>query len=686
MANRLAAEASLYLRQHAANPVDWYAWGPEALARARAEDRPILLSIGYSACHWCHVMAHESFEDDATAALMNALYVNVKVDREERPDLDRIYQLAHQALSRRGGGWPLTVFLDPHTLVPFFAGTYYPVAARYGMPGFADVLRGVRRWWDTQRDQVGAQGETLAEFLADHGREAAQIGALDAVPLHAARAAWLAGQDRENGGHRGGPKFPHVGETTRLLDLAAAGDHDAREAAARTLAGMAWRGLYDQLGGGFFRYCVDERWDIPHFEKMLYDNAQLLPLYARAAVQLEAPEWAVTAEGVVAWLREEMRAGDGGFASALDADSEGHEGLYYLWSPESFRAVLSDLEYAVAAPHFGLDRAPNFEGVAWHLHCGASPQALADAGVVPGLDATAITQLLDQARRALKAARSRRIRPARDDKRLVSWNALLATGFARAGADLGREDWIDEAHTLCHRLLAERDSRGRLPAVVGSGGPGFLDDHAFLLQACLAALDARWDSALIAGATGLAEVLLRDFGTATDDGGIDGFYFTAHDHERLPQRPRPWLDESTPSGNGVAARALLELGALLAEPRYLDAAEGTLRAGWTTMAQLPEAAASMLGALAELLAPTPILVLRGEHAALSRWRAALRVRALRPVRVLAIPESADELPPALADKPTAPEGRATLCVGRTCLAAVDDVESALVQLQELAAA
>jgi hypothetical protein len=682
VANRLATEASLYLRQHAANPVDWHAWGPEALALARAGDRPVLLSIGYSACHWCHVMAHESFEDESIGALMNALFVNIKVDREERPDLDRIYQLAHQALSRRGGGWPLTVFLDPHDLVPFYVGTYFPPRPRHGLPAFAEVLQGVRRWWDTRRDEVRQQNVALGEFLADHGREAPRLGELDASPLAAAREGWLRAHDAANGGQRGGPKFPHAGQAQRQLDLAAAGDEASRGAVARTLEAMARRGLYDHLAGGFFRYCVDERWDIPHFEKMLYDNAQLLPLYARAAVALEVPAHAETAAGVVAWLRAEMRAGDGGFASALDADSEGEEGRYYVWGEPELRAALPERDHALAAAAFGFDLAPNFEHARWHLHARRTPEQLVGDPRAPGMDATAIEAAIDHARQSLRAARARRVRPARDDKRLVAWNALLATGLAQAGAALQREDWIDEGAALCTRLLAERDARGRVPAVVGSAGPGFLDDHAFLLEACLAQLQARWDGALLAAATGLADALLADFADHGDE-SVHGFCFTARDHEPLPQRPRPWLDESTPSGNGVAAHALLVLGHLLARTDYLDAAEGTLRAGWTTLAQLPEASAAMLGALGEWLEPAPLVVLRGDDASLARWRAALRVAV--GARVFAIPESATDLPEALALKPSAPGGRATVCVGMRCLAPADSAGALLAQLREVAA-
>jgi uncharacterized protein YyaL (SSP411 family) len=385
---------------------------------------------------------------------------------------------------------------------------------------------------------------------------------------------------------------------------------------------------------------------------------------------------------VVAWLREEMRAGDGGFASALDADSEGEEGRYYVWSEPELRAALPDPDHALAAAAFGFDRPPNFEHARWHLHAQRTPEQLEGDPRAPGLDATAIAVVLDRAKQSLRTVRARRIRPARDDKRLVAWNALLATGLAQAGAALKREDWIDDGAMLCRRLLAERDTRGRVPAVVGSAGPGFLDDHAFLLQACLAQLQAKWDGALLAAATGLADTLLADF-AETADGAVHGFCFTASDHEPLPQRPRPWLDESTPSGNGVAAHALLVLGHLLARTDYLDAAEGTLRAGWTTLAQIPEASAAMLGALGEWLEPKPLVVVRGDEAALSRWHAALC--GAGPSRVFAIPETATDLPDALALKPTAAEGRATVCVGMRCLASVDSVEALLAQLRDVAA-
>ena len=631
MANRLAQEASLYLRQHAGNPVDWQAWSEAALADARASDKPILLSIGYSACHWCHVMAHESFEDVATGALMNRLYVSIKVDREERPDIDRIYQLAHQALTRRGGGWPLTVFLDPHTLLPFFAGTYFPKTPRYGMPAFAEVLQGARRWWDEQRGQVREQNEALQGFLSDYGREASHEGELSETPLTTAQARSRASFDADNGGHRGAPKFPHSGEIELWMTAARAGDKTAAAMTRTTLNGMARRGLRDHLAGGFFRYCVDERWDIPHFEKMLYDNALLLPLYAEAAVQFESSEFGAAAEGIVSWLQSEMRAKDGGFCSALDADSEGVEGKFYLWTREQFAEVLDGDARAIATRHYGLDREPNFEGEAWHLHAADSHEAAAT-------------------RERLLAHRNLRVRPARDDKRLTSWNALLCAGLARAGLALRRADWIDEAAAIFEAICADMDARGRLPAVLGRDGPGFLDDHAYALQAALALLRARWSAPTLDRAIRLVEALLRDF----TDRELGGFYFTADDSEWLPQRPKPWLDDSTPAGNGVAAQSLLQLGFLLAEPRYLDAAEAALRAGWIPISEQPQAASAMLAALTEYRAPTPMVTIRGGIDALAAWREGLRAAVNSPLLVYAIPDAGD--------------GRATLCRGLACFA------------------
>jgi len=421
--NHLASETSPYLRQHADNPVDWWPWSAAALAAARAQDKPILLSVGYSACHWCHVMAHESFEDAATARVMNELFICIKVDREERPDLDKIYQLAHQALTRRGGGWPLTVFLTPDDHLPFYAGTYFPKAARYGAPPFVQVLQQVRAWWDTRRDDVRAQNVMLGEFLRDYGRTEISAVDLTDAPIHTALQQIDGSFDTQFGGHLGAPKFPHCTEMELLDDL------DMPEKGELTLARMRDGGIHDQLGGGFCRYSVDARWEIPHFEKMLYDNAQLLPLYARMD--------AGVARGIVDWLAREMTAPGGGFYSALDADSEHEEGKFYVWQRDEVRALLSDDEYAVAGPCFGFDRPPNFEQHAWNPIVARTVESVAQELRISRPDAQA---RLESARVKLFAARKKRVRPGLDDKVLTSWNALMITGLARAarGLDAGQ--------------------------------------------------------------------------------------------------------------------------------------------------------------------------------------------------------------------------------------------------------
>lgn len=444
MSNRLARETSPYLLQHADNPVDWYPWGPEALDRARREDRPILLSIGYSACHWCHVMAHECFEDAEVAAAMNRLFVNIKVDREERPDLDQIYQTAHQLLAQRGGGWPLTVFLAPDQ-TPFFAGTYFPKTPRYRLPGFVDLMENVAQAWHARRDEVLAQNEAVRAALDRQSPAPARQGALSDAPFAEAMRDLETAFDPVWGGFSKPPKFPRPGELFFLLRRARLGDARARELALFTLTKMASGGVRDQLGGGFCRYSVDERWAIPHFEKMLYDNGPLLQLYADAWAMSGDARYREAAEDIVAWLLREMRGPDGGFFSALDADSEGEEGKFYVWTPDQARAVLTDEEYAVAAPVYGFDAPPNFENAHWNpILARPLAEVAADLGVSPDSAAARLAS----ARARLFAARENRVRPGCDDKQLTSWNALMIAGLAHAGRVMARPDWVAEAQAL----------------------------------------------------------------------------------------------------------------------------------------------------------------------------------------------------------------------------------------------
>ena len=687
--NRLADADSLYLRQHADNPVDWWPWCDEALAEARRRDCPVLLSIGYAACHWCHVMAHESFADAATAATMNALYVSIKVDREQRPDLDKVYQLAHQALSGRPGGWPLTLVLDPEDLTPFFAGTYFPPVPRHGLPAFRDLLQRVRAFFDRERGAVRDQNARLRAWLDEFDAAAPAARRADAAPVARALQDIAARFDPEHGGSRGAPKFPHAGEIELLLDEAAhpqgAGDSgaptpaDCAAMARRTLEQMAAGGLYDHLAGGFFRYCVDADWGIPHFEKMLYDQAQLLPLYARAARHFAEPGLAEVVRATAAWLETGLGLADGGYACALDADSEGEEGRCYVWTREELVAALDADAAAAATLRFGFDAPPNFEGRAWHLR-GARP--LAAVAATLQLDVDAAQRRLERARRDLLAVRDRRVPPARDDKRLTAWNALAAAGLARAGRLLDDAALIAQADATLATLRRLAWRNGRLHALADSraDGEGYLDDYAFLLDAVLELLLCRWRDADLDFALALVAALRARF----EDAPRGGFFFTAHDAEPLIQRPKPWLDESLPAGNAIAIRALLRLGHLTGDAGCLAAAERALDAAQSVLDRHPQAAPSLLRALRTAIAPPLQAVVRTDADSAAAWQAAARA-APADVEVFLIPDDATALPGLLAQRIPRAGGVAWVCSGLSCREPLTTPEAFAAALREAGA-
>jgi hypothetical protein len=680
MPNRLAAATSPYLLQHADNPVDWYPWGQEALELARTSGKPILLSIGYSACHWCHVMAHESFEDPATAAVMNDHFVNIKVDREERPDLDRIYQVAQQMLTQRGGGWPLTMFLAHDDQQPFFGGTYFPGEARHGLPAFRDLLVRVADYYRERQGEVREQNAALARAMSELTPPPADAGTpLTAAPLRAARAECERRFDRDWGGFGDAPKFPHPATLEWLLRdwrRTAGGtepDLHALWMATLTLQRMGEGGLFDQLGGGFFRYSVDRYWMIPHFEKMLYDNGALLGCYAQAAVATGEPLFARIATETADWLLREMQDAGGGFHSSWDADSEGEEGHYYVWQRDEVRELLPDpRQYAAFAARFGLDREPNFEGRAWHLH---AFRAVQDVAAEQSLDLEATTALIDTARSTLFAARTRRVPPDRDDKLLTGWNAIAIRALALAARALRRDELEAAAASALARIRRDLWLNGRLLASCRGERaelPAYLDDHALLADAILELAQLRWRSDEAGFARALLDALLERF--EDRDGG--GFFFTADDHETLIHRSKSFADEATPAGNGVAARALLRWGWVLAEPRYLAAAERTLRAGWRPLERYPIGHMSLAAALDEYLEPPTILVLRGEASQIERWRRELD-RLWDPRRlILAIPADATALPAALAAKQVhAGRTVAYVCRGNTCSAPLESLQA-----------
>ncbi len=666
MPNRLAQETSPYLLQHADNPVDWYPWGEEALARARRHDKPILLSIGYSSCHWCHVMAHESFEDPVVAALMNQHFVNIKVDREERPDLDQIYQLAHQIITGRGGGWPLTVFLTPEQ-IPFFAGTYFPKMPRYRLPGLLDLLPRVAAFYREHKAEIAAHNGSMVAALDSTLPEAGAADGLDGQVVE--RAAWDLARSFDSvwGGFGAAPKFPRPADLEFCLRWSGS-EPPLREMALFTLEKMAAGGIYDQIGGGFCRYSVDERWAIPHFEKMLCDNGPLLALYADAYTLTGNPRFAQVCEETVDWLVREMRSAEGGFHSALDADSEGEEGKFYVWTPEEVKQALTPDEYAVIAAHYGLDQPPNFENRHWHLVI-AKPLAEVANGL--GLPADAALQVLAHAKAKLFQARERRVRPGRDDKVLASSNGLAIKGLARAARVFDRADWLATAREAADFIRTRMVRDGRLLASCKDGQAklnAYLDDHAFLLDALLELLRAGWRGQDLAFARTLAEALLERF----EDTGRGGFFFTSHDHERLIHRPKPAYDNATPAGNGVAALAMTRLGHLLGEARYLEASARTLKCFAGELARHPAAMPTLAMALSEQIKPTVIVVVRGPQATLDDWRRAWATCYAPDAVALFVPEDVENLPAPL-NKPTGNAVNAWVCRGVNCLPAIDKV-------------
>ena len=658
MPNRLARETSPYLLQHSENPVDWFPWSEEALALAQEQDRPILLSVGYSACHWCHVMERESFEDPETAAYMNEHFVNVKVDREERPDVDAIYMEAVQQISGHGG-WPMTVFLDPDG-VPFYGGTYFPPDESRGMPSFRMVMEAVLDAFETRREELRERAPGVRARLAAIAE--VEPGAIAAGPaqLREAVERLMQAADRRHGGFGAAPKFPPAAALELLLARGEA------EHVQRTLDAMLAGGICDQLGGGFARYTVDGAWQIPHFEKMLYDNALLARAYLHGWQAFGHERHRRACEETLDWMLREMRGPEGGFYSALDADSEGEEGRFYVWTPEQVRAALAgndgteggggpDPEEILA--YYGVSERGNFEGAnVLHLAGGAAAPAPAD---------------LERARQALLATRAERVRPGLDDKRLTAWNALAIAALADAGAVLGRPDYLDAARA-CAEFVEEslRDADGRLLRTYKDGDArlnAYLEDHAFLLEALLALYEAGFEQRWFERARELAETTIARFG----DPERGGFYSTSADHEELIARRKEVGDHPIPSGNSAMAMGLLRLAALTGEREYERQAEAVFALFVEPALRHPESFAHLLRALDFQLAPTRELGLVapvGEQvpAALDSLLAVVRSK-YRPHLVVASgPEGADD-PPLLTDR-TAVEGRATayVCENFSC--------------------
>ena len=666
MANRLAQETSPYLLEHAHNPVDWFPWGEEALARARTEHKPILLSIGYSACHWCHVMARESFEDPQTAALINRDFVAIKVDREERPDLDQVYMRAVQGMTG-SGGWPMTVFLLPDG-TPFFAGTYFPPSDRFGMPAFTRVLAAVAHAFAKRPQEVE---ETAAQVRAFLGRPSVPlaVGELTAALLDEA-AAGLAGDfDPAHAGFGGAPKFPQPMSVEVLLrHHARTGQPAALEMALQTLRAMAAGGIYDQLAGGFHRYSVDASWLVPHFEKMLYDNALLTRAYLDAWQLTHDPTFARIAEETLAFVLREMTSPEGGFYSSLDADSEGEEGRFYLWTPPELEAVLGIDEGRALARAFDVTAAGNFEG-ANILH----PVA---AGAIDTLAA---------ARDRMMAARAQRARPHRDEKVIAGWNGLMLRAVADAGRVLDRPDLVEAAEANARFLLSAMRHDGRLRRSYKDGRAplaGYLEDQAAVADGLLSLYEATFDPRWLDDVRGLVSEMLRAYW----DEGSTVFFDTANDQEQLLVRPQDVTDNAIPSGTSLAVDVLLRAGMLLGEPSWSAIARAALERLAPTAAKAPLAFGRLLAALDFHLGRTVELGVIGEpqDPQTRRFLGALRERYL-PNRLVAV-AAGDSRLPLLADR-RGLDGRPTayLCEHFVCQAPTTDPGELARQLEALSA-
>jgi uncharacterized protein len=677
MANHLKDESSRYLQQHADNPVDWYPWGDEAFEKAVREDKPIFLSIGYSACHWCHVMAHESFEDEETAALLNEHFVSIKVDREERPDLDRIYMNAVQAMTGRGG-WPMSVFIAPDGR-PFYGGTYFPAEPRPGVPAFRQVLSAIAEAWETRRDELMASGEELVEALEDEYEGDVVPRSPDLSPQVVDTAYRKLNQqfDDVHGGWGRAPKFPQPMTMAFLLQYYKTREYDgALDMVVDSLRAMAQGGIYDQLGGGFHRYSVEAQWLVPHFEKMLYDNAQLARIYLHAWQESGAPLFRAVVEETLDYVSREMWADEGGFYATQDADTAGEEGRFFLWTPEEIRDVLGNSADAFL-DLYGVTEAGNFEGRNILTFHGSfdEREAMADA------------------RQKLFDAREQRVHPGRDKKVITSWNGLMLAAFAEAARALKRDDYREIAEEAGAFLLEHlRDDEGRLWHVWNEGHakvPGLLDDHTHLIEGLLALYQTTFNPRWYTAARELTEVMIEHFVVDPEQSALDrgtsekragshiyfaGFYDTADDAEDLVVRPREMQDNAVPSGNAMAATVLFKLGRFSGEPHYASIARRSLVAMEEMMAQHPLAFGQWLCAQeAALATPVEVAIIGDPDAEDVRTLVALAQEGYHPHRLVA---AGAGTPPSLLANRDQVDDQATayVCVDHVCQAPVVNVD------------
>jgi uncharacterized protein len=680
--NRLIHESSLYLRQHAQNPVDWYPWGPEALARAREMNRPIFLSIGYSACHWCHVMERESFEEEATAAVLNEHFVSIKVDREERPDVDTIYMTALQALTQEGGGWPLSVWLTPD-LHPFYAGTYFPPANRYGRPGFKNVLRAIAEAWQTRREDIVRQAGDVVRLLNDQPVPEG-AGELKQELLKGSEMALRRAFDPTHGGFGRAPKFPHAIELRLLLRTwKRFGDETTLHMVRHSLDRMAAGGMYDQIGGGFHRYSTDERWLVPHFEKMLYDNALLTSAYVEAWQATREPEFRRVAEETLGYVLREMTDPTGAFYSSQDADSEGVEGKFYVWSKTDIEEVLGPDDAKLFGAVYDITSSGNWEG----HNIPNRPRSWQSLSQMLGLPTDELLRRCRDLAAKLYEVRARRVRPGRDEKVLTAWNGLMIAAFAQAGAAFDEPRYTEAAVSAAHFVLSDlRKPDGRLfrTTAVGSAPKldAYLEDYAYLIEALVSLYQATFEPRWVEEALRLADLMVQDF--ADPAGG--GLFYTASGHEPLITRTKDSFDGSTPSGNAMAATGLLRLAALTGREDLRARAERILASFAGLMHDSPGAAGQMLMALDFHLGPVREIAVVGTDSVVAPVVRAVRERFVPNVVVAAHDPAAGPAPaaiPLLRDRPATRDVITYICEHFACQAPVVGADQGVAAIEKV---
>jgi len=674
MPNHLVHETSPYLLQHADNPVDWYPWGEEAFEKARSENKPVLLSIGYSACHWCHVMAHESFENEEIAKLMNENFVNIKVDREERPDLDQIYMNAVQMMTHHGG-WPMTVFLTPDA-VPFYGGTYFPPQDRYNMPGFPRVLIGVAEAYRDRQDDIRETGTSLVNELRRLSETSGADQPVEKELLDAAYVGMVRNYDSVNGGFGGAPKFPPAMTLEFLLrTYARTGNREALEMVSHTVRKMAQGGIYDHLGGGFHRYATDSKWLVPHFEKMLYDNALLSRLYLHYFQVSQEPLAKETVEGILDYVLREMTDPAGGFYSTQDADSEGHEGKFFVWDINEIRNVLGERDAALFSGYYNITESGNFEG----KNIPNVTHSVEDIAEEHGVSVSELQESLKESRRKLFDLRETRIKPGRDEKILTAWNGLMMASFAEAGVILNRADYTDAARHNAEFVISNLRKDGTLLRTWKDGVAKFnayLEDYAFLIEGLVTLFETTGEFSWLEEALRLTDRMIEEFWD--DEGG--GFYFAGKSHENLIVRSKDFFDNATPSGNSVAALVLLRLATLTGKDNYRNLAIAILRVMGDSIRRYPSGFGYALSAADFLLSTPKEIAIVGKNQdeinplLREAWRKYL------PNKVVA-PGSGTENIPLLEHRPMQ-NGLPTayVCVHYTCQQPVNDPSALAAQL------